>query len=404
MDVSLLATIVQAVGTLLVAALLRELIRVIPGRFLSYWSLGWLFLSVALFALTFSYSEAYRGTPTASVLTGVYCVCEYTFGFLLWAGCRNFACGRVIQRRDLPLLVAPVVLGILLPIWLSDINYLMPVHSTLFGGYFLISFLAIRSYHLSGTAPGIGQKLIRASLLGLTVLLWHYTAVLGWATFVVGHPKDVPAYLNFSSVYDALIEVGLAFGMVVLATERVRNELEERNRQLAAATAQLAKAAKTDPLTGLLNRRAFDELADAELAPGALAVIDLNDLKRINDRYLHAAGDAAIQLVARALRTYFRVSDPLFRTGGDEFLVVMPGGNTLELVGRMAKLDGALTAQRLPGVPDLVDIGIAWGVEPYERDIRTAHARADRAMYEQKQRRKLGTVALPAGITETVRV
>ena len=66
MDVTLLATIVQAVGTLLVSALLRELNRAIPGRFLTYWSLGWLFLSAALFALTVSFSTAYRDTPTAT--------------------------------------------------------------------------------------------------------------------------------------------------------------------------------------------------------------------------------------------------------------------------------------------------------------------------------------------------
>jgi diguanylate cyclase (GGDEF)-like protein len=392
MDVSLLATIVQAVGTLMVAALLRELTRVIPGRFLSYWSAGWLILSVALCSLTVSFSSTYRGTTTAVVLMSVYCVCEYAFGFLLWAGCRNFATGRTVRRRDLPLLLIPVFVGIALPIRLPNINLLLPVHAVLFGGYFLLAFLAIRRYHPTGLIPGVGQKLIQASLIGLFVLFWHYTLVLGWVAYSGGDVKDGPSYLHFSSIYDALIEVGLAFGMVVLATERVRNELEERNRQLADMTDRLEKAAKTDPLTGLLNRRAFDELAETGAAPGALAVIDMNDLKRINDRYLHAAGDAAIQLVARALRNYFRVTDPLFRTGGDEFLVVMPGGNPLELVARMTKLDGALTHQRLPGVPDTVDIHIAWGVQPYEHDLIEAQSRADHAMYEQKQIRKVGRI------------
>src|SRR5262249_18784100 len=108
------------------------------------------------------------------------------------------------------------------------------------------------------------------------------------------------------------------------------------------------------------------------------------------DRHLHAAGDAAIQLVARALRNLFRVTDPLYRVGGDEFVVVMPGGSPLDLVARMAKLDGALLAQRLPAVEDPTDIHLAWGVEPYADDLRAAFARADQAMYEQKQRRKTG--------------
>ncbi len=53
------------------------------------------------------------------------------------------------------------------------------------------------------------------------------------------------SYLNFSSVYDVLLEIGLAFGMVLLAAERVRVELEERNRKLAEAGEELAKAART---------------------------------------------------------------------------------------------------------------------------------------------------------------
>jgi diguanylate cyclase (GGDEF)-like protein len=403
MDVTLLATIVQAVGTLLVSALLRELTRAIPGRFLTYWSLGRLFLSAALFALTASYSEPYRHTPTAAVLLGAYCVCGYAFGFLLWAGCRNFATGERLRRSDYWLLAGPVALGILLPVWFTTIENLLPIHAAVFGGYFLIAFISIRRYHPTELLPGIGQKLIQASLLGLAVLFWHYTAVLGWAAFVVGDPKVAPSYIQFASVYDALVEVGLALGMVVLATERVRTELEERNRQLAAATDQLARAAKTCPLTGLLNRRAFDELTAAPPAVGALAVIDLNDLKKINDRHLHAAGDAAIQLVARALRSLFRVTDPLYRVGGDEFVVVMPGGSALELVARMAKLDGALLSQRLPGAADPVDVHVAWGVEPYAADLQTAFARADQAMYVQKQHRKSGRTADASAAGEGIR-
>jgi diguanylate cyclase (GGDEF)-like protein len=400
MDVTLLATIVQAVGTLLVSALLRELNRAIPGRFLTYWSLGWLFLSAALFALTVSFSSAYRDTPTATVLWGAYCVCEYAFGFLIWAGCRNFATGQRLSRPDVWLLAGPVVLGVVLPARLSNHDYLMPVHAAMLGGYFLLAFLAIRRYRPAEALPGIGQRLIQASLLGLAILFWHYTVVLGWVAVVAGGAKDAPSYIRFASVYDALAEVGLALGMVVLATERVRTELEERNRQLAAATDQLGRAAKTDPLTGLWNRRAFDELTANPPVPGALAVIDLNDLKKVNDRYGHEAGDAAIKLVARALRNLFRVTDPLHHISGDEFIAVMPGGGPLDLVARMAKLDAALLAQRLPGADDPIDIHVAWGVEPYAADLRTAFARADQAMYEQKQRRKAGQAgsdASPAG-------
>ena len=71
------------------------------------------------------------------------------------------------------------------------------------------------------------------------------------------------------------------------------------------AAAELAAAAGTDPLTGLGNRRRFEQVLAGHAAgphPGAVAVLDLNDLKAINDALGHPAGDAALQLVARSLR------------------------------------------------------------------------------------------------------
>ena len=65
-----------------------------------------------------------------------------------------------------------------------------------------------------------------------------------------------------------------------------------------------------------------------------MAVVDLNFLKQINDTSGHAAGDAAIMHVARALRTHFRITDPIFRVGGDEFLVILEGGRSADLTLR----------------------------------------------------------------------
>src|SRR5262249_39811794 len=154
-----------------------------------------------------------------------------------------------------------------------------------------------------------------------------------------------------SALYDALFETLLGFGMVVLGTDSVRRTLEaanrelaETNRRLAEASDQLAVAARTDPLTGLLNRRAYEAMrADRAAGPfaGCVAVIDLNHLKLLNDEYGHPAGDAAIQFVARALRGHFRITDPVFRMGGDEFLVVMEGGRSAELSGRLEAVDAA---------------------------------------------------------------
>src|SRR5205085_12344787 len=130
----------------------------------------------------------------------------------------------------------------------------------------------------------------------------------------------------------------------------------------------LAVAARTDALTGLLNRRALDALLkewDGARFSGTVAVLDLNGLKAINDGHGHAAGDAAIQLVARALKGLFRITDPVFRTGGDEFLVLLEGGHAAEMMGRMESLDAALKGQRLPHVPAAMDLIVAWGLADF---------------------------------------
>ena len=216
------------------------------------------------------------------------------------------------------------------------------------------------------------------------MLFVHYGPVTYWAVWYNnGQPFE---YMLLSPMYDALAEVGLAFGIAMLVIERVRDELEAKNRELAAA-------ARTDPLTGLLNRRALDALVTEWMGArfaGSVAVVDLNNLKLLNDRYGHAAGDAAIQLVARALKAQFRITDPVFRTGGDEFLVLLEGGRADEMCGRMEALDAALKSQRLPGVADPLDLVVAWGLADFTALPRRSRppSDADRAMYACKGARK----------------
>lgn len=202
----------------------------------------------------------------------------------------------------------------------------------------------------------------------------------------------------YAVVSDALAELLIVFGTVILACERVRDEFEANNRELERAKMELETVARTDGLTGLLNRRAFEEwprLHAADSPSGCVAAIDLNDLKQLNDSHLHAAGDAALKLVGRALMNRFRVTDPIFRIGGDEFAIFMPGGHADELARRMDAIDRDLENLRLPGVPLPYTLRIAWGVADYspEFGLEQAIQFADREMYAQKARRK---VRLPA--------
>lgn len=121
----------------------------------------------------------------------------------------------------------------------------------------------------------------------------------------------MPSYLNYRMLYEVLFEIVLAFGMVILGTDRMRSELEAKNRLLADVAQEQSLVARLDSLTGLNNRRAFEEfLVNRSTLPsfGSIASIDLNELKPLNDIYGHAAGDVALKLLARALQFHFRTT------------------------------------------------------------------------------------------------
>jgi diguanylate cyclase (GGDEF)-like protein len=116
-------------------------------------------------------------------------------------------------------------------------------------------------------------------------------------------------------------------------SERTR-ELEETNRLLQQRTRELERLALTDPLTGLLNRRAMEETAAFELKrhkrfPGALtfALIDADHFKDVNTRYLLPGGDEVLRGLARLLTGSLREVDLVGRMGGEEFLVIAPETN-----------------------------------------------------------------------------
>ncbi len=387
MELSHLAFNIQALSIPLVAVLLWQLTRAVSGRFLVFWTVGWVALAAALLALRLALTAEANGNLAATRLAfSLHCCLEYAFGFLLWAGCRALSASTPL-RRDAWLLALPLVFGLVAPWVLDSTDHVYIFHAPLFGMFFLLALSATRGYRanaLHSSHPSFGIYVVRGCLLILGILFVHYGPVTYWAVWLNGgKPLE---YMLLSPMYDALAEVGLAFGMAMLAVERVRDELEAKNRELAAA-------ARTDPLTGLLNRRALDAMTAEWLGTslsGSVAVIDLNGLKELNDRHGHAAGDAAIQLVARALKGQFRITDPVFRTGGDEFLVVLEGGHAVEMTGRMESLDAALKAQRLPDVQMAIDLVVAWGLADFAKpsEIPAAIDRADDAMYACKDRRK----------------
>jgi diguanylate cyclase (GGDEF)-like protein len=158
---------------------------------------------------------------------------------------------------------------------------------------------------------------------------------------------------------------------------------------------ELAELARTDPLTGLLNRRGMAECLAREIArsrrsglPVALGLLDLDRFKRLNDGQGHPAGDTALVEVARLLRERLRVTDVAGRWGGDEFAVVFtatPGPIAVEVVDRVR---ATLThpSFRRAGVPAVTfSAGVA-ALSGSAADAERLLALADSALYDVKRR------------------
>jgi diguanylate cyclase (GGDEF)-like protein len=181
--------------------------------------------------------------------------------------------------------------------------------------------------------------------------------------------------------------------------ERLINDLQRENAQLRRAVAELEsyrKLAYRDALTGLWNRRYFEERLSQEQSLArrkasrrySLMILDLNDLKRINDVEGHAAGDEAIKRAAAFLKSRLREHDVLCRVGGDEFAVIlreMGQGECAQLVHRL-RGELAKTNMRRAG-----SVSLSIGTASFPEDASTTrelYLRADEAMYQDKRRIK----------------
>ena len=147
-----------------------------------------------------------------------------------------------------------------------------------------------------------------------------------------------------------------------------------------------------DPLTGLFNRNALEQrLAElngqpcnpAEGLSHALLLCDLDHFKRVNDQLGHAAGDAVLQDVAYTMRAALQAGDTIYRVGGEEILVILPGAGREDAIEIAERLRHEVRERRPVGVQVTVSIGVAVS-EPDLVDTDDLLARADAALYAAK--------------------
>ncbi|MFP4271812.1 MAG: GGDEF domain-containing protein [Halothiobacillaceae bacterium] len=173
-------------------------------------------------------------------------------------------------------------------------------------------------------------------------------------------------------------------------------QVRERTAELDAMVARLEGYSYEDALTGLGNRRQFDELFRHEAGramrqgtPLSLVMMDLDHFKHVNDVWGHAAGDAVLQRLAQMLRTHFRDTDILVRLGGEEFVVLLPGATTEQARARtQAVVEAArVTEHRYEGKPVGV-VTLSCGIANYPDQTPDPAALlelADQALYAAKR-------------------
>ncbi|MGH7255587.1 MAG: GGDEF domain-containing protein, partial [Nitrospirales bacterium] len=178
--------------------------------------------------------------------------------------------------------------------------------------------------------------------------------------------------------------------LALLQQEQYLRELEAKNRELD-------QIAIRDPLTGLYNRRFFDEGLNREWQrfqrsgeAFTVIILDVDHLKKINDLYGHESGDHALQQVGAMLQMSLRETDMVARVGGDEFAALLPRTDAGSAQAVMTKLQESAKKLRLVSVPRPIPITVSLGAStvpgfpPVSSPAELLRV-ADKRMYEAKR-------------------
>jgi diguanylate cyclase len=214
----------------------------------------------------------------------------------------------------------------------------------------------------------------------------------------------ISAAQDISELTEVLDEVMRETRVIQLNAQRSRDELNQMRTKVAEAEseverlqAELANASEMvrhDPLTGALNRKGMDEALDTEVARArrhdaklCLALLDIDNFKKLNDSLGHAAGDAALVHLAKVVQETIRPEDTLARYGGEEFVVLLPGTALEDAVNAMVRVQRELTRRFFMHGNNKQLITFSCGVAELGDAEEAAGAlqRADGAMYLAKR-------------------
>ena len=203
---------------------------------------------------------------------------------------------------------------------------------------------------------------------------------------------DIPAAHSSREVQRLSSALRDMIHKLLSANEAMETQVRQRTQQLEEANQELDRQARSDPLTGLLNRRGFDAQMNHDLAlarrsgrPLSIITVDVDHFKRINDTHGHDVGDQVLQRLAATLATRLRQSDVVARLGGEEFAVLLPD---TDLEGARTIAQELVDSQACLGYPVIGGLTISAGVSTLRGAEDTAQEllrRGDMALYQAKR-------------------
>ncbi len=366
--------VAMACASFFSAALLTGIYRINPGEpAIIFWGTGNFLFGVGSMLDAFYNSIGPEFTSTFATLT-------QTAGFALLAvGLMRFLHKNTHARLIAALLLLQIAIHTyfvfitpLLWVRIANISVFMAIIA-------LWTLVALRS---PGAVAGNHSVAVPFLRLGFSLTIISYALWFGYAVRVQPPGPLIAAHGQLASV--ALLQmlctiVILNISFVLLVMERIHRLLSRR--------------AAMDDLTAVFNRRAFNQIAEVELARAdrshnwpALIALDLDHFKSVNDRFGHAAGDDVLRRFSALIKSSTRAGDIIARMGGEEFAALLPATNLARAVSVAERIRAALEAERFSSGGQNFTVTTSIGltiVLPHDT-LHSAFVRADAALYAAK--------------------